>query len=474
MRVLSVTSEAVPLIKTGGLADVAGSLPQALKPLGVDMRVLLPAYQGLRKYLDKKPLWSQSAFFGGEASVHQHIVGDTIFLLLDAPHLFDREGGPYGNSDGDYIDNPSRFAALSQVGALIAEKGLADKWSPDLIHAHDWQAAFSPAYTKLKGVNVPSVITVHNIAFQGLAPASQLGALGFSQSDYTADGLEYWGQISSLKAGLVFADAITTVSPTYAGELKTPQFGMGLDGVIRARASDVHGILNGIDESEWSPEGTLVEHAYSATKMVGKVKNRKELLAEFGLKKVDGPLAIVVSRLTDQKGIDLLAQALPRFFELGGGLCLLGSGDKTLENALAQLAGAYPERFGIRIGYDEALSRRMFAGGDAVLVPSRFEPCGLTQLYGLRFGTLPVVATTGGLADTVIHANEVAITSGVATGITFARIDASGLSDALDQLVHIFGNKPLWKKMQKNAMTQPLSWDVSAKKYFELYKRLLT
>lgn len=473
MKVLSVASESVPLIKTGGLADVVGALPRALEAHGVEMRVLLPAYQSIRGKISGNALWQSDSFFGGSAAIYSHKTDGIEFLLLDAPHLFDRDGGPYNNAKGDYPDNALRFGAFCQAAVIVADGALSDGWKPDLVHAHDWQAGLVPAYLKLKGSQVPSIMTVHNIAFQGLAGPEMLRKLGLPKREFHSDALEYWGQLSTLKAGLVYANAITTVSPTYADELKTQQFGMGLEGVIRSRSSDLYGILNGVDEGDWNPESGEGFSAYSATKMAGKTKNRAALLEEFGLRNIEGPLAIVVSRLSDQKGMDLLIDALPRFFEQGGGLCLLGSGDVGIESNLKALSQRYTQQFGLRIGYDENLSKRMFAGGDAVLVPSRFEPCGLTQLYGLKFGTLPVVSSTGGLADTVIHANAVAIAAGVATGICFSRIDSLGLSDALGQLNHIYRDKSLWKLMQKNAMTQGLGWEVSAKKYLALYEEVL-
>ena len=470
-RVLSVASEAVPLLKTGGLADVVGALPGALAAVGWQMRVLLPAYRGLRARIADWPVvMSDADLFGGPAAVRAGAVGGVGMLLLDAPHLYDRDGGPYAGPGGDWGDNPQRFAALSWIAARIAREGLAEGWRPEVLHCHDWQAGLAPAYLAYGGArDVGSVMTIHNIAFQGWAEASQLGALRLPQAEFHAGALEYFGGLSALKAGLITADAITTVSPTYAAELVRPAFGMGLEGVIAARAGQVSGILNGVDEAVWSPE--IEPLPYSRRRLKGKAANRAALCAEFGLE-VPGPLAIVVSRMSDQKGIDLIAAVLPDFIEGGGGLVVLGSGDPGLEAMMRTLAARHPGRVAVQIGYDEALSHRMFAGGDAVLVPSRFEPCGLTQMYGLRYGTLPVVAAVGGLADTVITANPAAMAAGVATGITFQPTDAVAFGQALRHLLTLHADPALWGRVQRNAMRQPVGWQASAAAYAALYESL--
>ncbi len=471
-RVLSVASECVPLVKTGGLADVVGALPGALAPLGWEMRVLLPAYRVLRtKAADWPEVWREEGLWGGVGRVLSGSVDGVAVMLLDAPHLYDREGGPYSGPTGDWPDNAQRFAALSWVASRIARDGTTDGWKPDVMHVHDWQGGFAPAYLAYGGsAGVGSVLTIHNVAFQGWAGASQLGVLRLPADQFYPGALEYFGGLSSLKAGLVTCDRITTVSPTYAAELMRPEFGMGLEGVIAARAPVVSGILNGVDIAVWNPEAEPVP--FTAQAMKGKAQNRAALCGEFGLE-VPGPLAIIVSRLTDQKGIDLVPQVVPEFVAAGGGLVILGSGDPVLENAMRDLAARYPGRVGLRIGYDEALSHRMFAGGDAVLVPSRFEPCGLTQMYGLRYGTLPVVAAVGGLADTVIHANPAAISAGVATGITFHPTDATACATALRQLLALHADQKLWAKVQKNAMKQDVSWASSAAEYGAIYESLM-
>ncbi|MDB5660342.1 MAG: glycogen/starch synthase, ADP-glucose type [Cypionkella sp.] len=470
-RVLSVASECVPLIKTGGLADVVGALPGALAKVGWDMRVLMPAYRALRPRLNElDEVWFEPNLFGGDGRVMAGDLDGLQVMLLDAPHLYDREGGPYAGPGGDWFDNARRFAALSWVAARLARDGI-DGWKPDILHAHDWQAGFTPAYLSYGGTGgVASVMTVHNIAFQGWAPAQALADLRLPFDQFYPGALEYYGGLSSLKAGLVYADRITTVSPNYAAELMRPEFGMGMEGVLAQRAGAVTGILNGVDTDVWSPAVEPVP--YTAKSLKGKAANRAAFCAEMGLD-VPGPLAVLVSRLTDQKGIDLLEICIPEFVAAGGGLAILGSGDALMEAAMRRLEARFPNRVSVRIGYDETFSHRLFAAGDAVLVPSRFEPCGLTQMYGLAYGTVPLVSLVGGLADTVINASPAAISAGVATGIVFHPVDATAFGQALRQLVKLFANKPVWTQMQKNAMKQSVGWQASAAAYAKLYADML-
>ncbi|WP_168223014.1 glycogen synthase GlgA [Oceanicola sp. D3] len=470
IKVLSVASECAPLIKTGGLADVAGALPAALHEHGVEMCTLLPGYPAVMAALGKATEVAQiDGCFGGAARLLAGQAAGLELLVLDAPHLFDRAGSIYLGPDGlDWPDNPERFAALSRVAADIAA-GELGAWRPDLVHCHDWQAGLVPYYLKRGAAEpVPSILTVHNIAFQGHAPMARARALGIAKADLSKDGVEYWGQISALKAGLVFADHLTTVSPTYAEELKTPEFGMGLDGVLRSRRADLSGILNGIDLTVWSPEVDSHIHTYKTPR--GKLANKKALRAEFGLPETDGPLCVVVSRMTEQKGLDLLQQALPALLGGGGQLALLGSGDPGLEAAFKAMDDP---NVAVRLGYDEALSHRMIAGGDAIIVPSRFEPCGLTQLYGLRYGTVPVVALTGGLADTVIPMTPATMAREVATGLQFHPITAEALGNALSRLCTLFQAPKLWSKVQRNAMAHPAGWGPSAAAYAALYADLI-
>lgn len=470
-RVLSVASECVPLVKTGGLADVVGALPAALAPLGWQMRVLLPAYRSLRGHLaGMTEVLVEEGLFGGTGRVFIGTVEGLEVYLLDAPHLFDRDGGPYSAGGVDFADNAQRFAALCLVAARMAREGCAG-WKPDVLHAHDWQAGLAPAYLAYGGTGgVGTVMTIHNIAFQGWASAGMLEPLRLPPAAFHPGALEYYGGLSTLKAGLVTADRITTVSTSYASELMRPEFGMGLEGVIAARAGALSGILNGVDAAVWSPQIEPIPYGPGA--MTGKAANRAALCAEFGLE-VPGPLAILVSRLTEQKGIDLLAPTIPDFIAAGGGLVVLGAGDPALEGAVRGLAARFPGRVAVRIGYDEALAHRLFAGGDLVLVPSRFEPCGLTQMYGLRYGTVPLVSAVGGLADTVIHASPAALARGVQTGIVFHPVDALALGQALRLALGLFADRPVWRKMQKNAMTQPVGWEAPAAAYARLYEGIL-
>jgi len=474
-RVLSVASECVPLLKTGGLADVVGALPGALAAHGWEMRVLMPAYPGLATRIGGgRVVWSDKALFGGKARVLAGEVEGLQVMLLDAPHLYDRAGGPYAGPGGDHADNAERFAALGWAAAAIARDGVKGGWRPGIVHAHDWQAGFAPAYLRYGAkTDVKTVLTIHNIAFQGNADAGKLKVLRLPKAEFRPEGLEYYGQLSSLKAGLVTADAITTVSPTYARELMRPEFGMGLQGVIAARAGDVSGILNGVDTNVWSPGADPAITPYSARAMKGKRANRAALIAEFGLGEVPGPLAVIVSRLTEQKGIDLIAGVLDEFTQAGGGLVVLGTGDPALEAAMVAAAARHPARIGVKIGYDEALSHRMFAGGDAVLVPSRFEPCGLTQMYGLAYGAVPLVAATGGLNDTVIDANPAALAAGVATGVTFHPTDALAFAQAMRRLVRLYADRAQWARIRRNGMRARLDWGRSAAEYAALYARLV-
>lgn len=481
-RVLSVASECAPLIKTGGLADVVGALPAALEPLGWKTKVLLPAYPGLLQKIGRGTrVWRDENLFGGPATVVRGKIDGLNVLLLDAPHLFDRDGGPYSAHGHDFHDNHVRFAALSWVGAQIALHGTKDKWKPDLVHAHDWQAGLVPSYLRYAGSQIPTVMTVHNIAFQGIVGADQLDYLRLPSWDFTPESLEYHGLLSTLKAGMVHASRLTTVSPSYAQELTEAHFGFGLEGVVKARRErgELAGFINGVDTSAWDPATDPEVVPYSALDTSGKAENRQRLLQEFSLAEPTGPLAVVVTRLTYQKGIDLMVEALPGFLERGGAVTILGSGDADYEAALGDLAARYPGQVGLRIGYDEALSHRLYAGGDIVLVPSRFEPSGLTQLYGMRYGTIPVVAATGGLRDTVCDATPENLAAGVATGFTFGdaylggTIDAGGLSFALGRAIDLYGDAEAWSQLRHTAMNAPVGWEQSAAQYAAMFDNLI-
>ena len=476
MQVLSVASEVFPLVKTGGLADVAGALPLALKEHGVTMRTLLPGYPGVVGQLKKKKVVATlDDLFGGKASVVVGQAAGLDLLVLDAPHLYDRKGGAYGDEQGnDWDDNWKRFAALGKAGAEIAG-GLVPGYAPDIVHAHDWQAAMAPAYLRFTGRRpVPSIMTVHNLAFQGQFPISIFPGLGLPGAALSLDGIEYYGGVGFLKGGLQLADAITTVSPTYALEIRTPEFGMGLDGLIRVRDNVLHGIVNGIDTEVWNPEtDSHVAAGYSAKSLGARAKNRRAVEERFSLDHSDAPIFCIVSRLTWQKGMDVLVSVVDDLVAMGARLAILGSGDHSLEGGLLSASARHPGRVGVVIGYNEPLSHLMQAGSDAILVPSRFEPCGLTQLYALRYGCIPVVARTGGLADTVIDANEAALSAGVATGVQFSPVDADSLRIAVRRTLALYRDRKAWTAMQKQGMKSDVSWTRSAARYAELYRSLV-
>ena len=466
---LSVASECAPLVKTGGLADVVGALPAALRAEGWGLRSLLPGYPALLGLEGAQTVLVEDNLFGGPARLLAAQVAGLDLLILDAPHLYDRPGTPYLDADGrDWPDNDLRFAALGWMAARIAAGGLAG-WTPQVLHLHDWQAGLAAVYAREMGARAGMLMTIHNIAFHGLTRPGRLQALRLPGAGFTPEGFEFYGQISALKAGLIWADRISTVSPTYARELTTPAFGMGLDGVIQARADVVTGILNGIDTTVWNPATDPAIRPYSTPR--GKAVNRARLAKEFGLSPGDGPLCVVVSRLSGQKGLDLLLEALPALLNRGGSLVLLGSGERALETAWRAAAETH-DRVAVRIGYDEGLAHRMFAGADAVLVPSRFEPCGLTQLYALRYGAIPLVALTGGLADTVITASEAGLRAGVATGLQFHPVDAQSLAFALDRLCSLHADTQVWGQLQRNAMRAEFGWDAAAAQYAALYAAL--
>ncbi|WP_232495482.1 glycogen synthase GlgA [Novosphingobium kaempferiae] len=483
LKVLSVASEAVPLVKTGGLADVVGALPGALAPHGVETTTLLPGYPSVISALGRKPkvVHTWDSLLGTPARLLAGTLPDGHpLLVVDAPALYAREGAPYTDAAGlDWADNWQRFAALGRAAADLAGGAMVKRGKPqgfDLVHAHDWQAALAPAYLRYApfgATRTPSVITIHNMAFQGWFGPEVFLRLGLPESAWTLDGVEYHGGIGMLKAGLSSADAITTVSPTYAREIRSEAFGMGLEGLIVERGDAVYGILNGIDADVWNPAADAALAArYSHRSLDKRRANKRALETEFGLDEGDGPIFIVITRLTWQKGMDVLPEVLDHLVGIGGRLALLGSGDAALERALIEGASRHPGRVGIRIGYDEALSHRMQAGGDAILIPSRFEPCGLTQLYGLAYGCLPVVSRTGGLADTVIDANPAALAANCATGIQFDGVNYDALAAAITRTVQLHAQPVVWEHIQKNAMRCDFSWTASGKAYADLYATL--
>jgi starch synthase len=477
LHILSVTSEIFPLLKTGGLADVAGALPAALGHQGIKVVTLVPGYPAVIDALDQARTVARiDALMGAPATLLGGRAAGLDLLVIDAPHLYDRPGNPYLDADGrDWPDNGERFAALAQVAALIGG-GLVPRYRPALIHAHDWQAALTPAYLHYSGqAGPPVVLTIHNLAFQGRFPQALLPAIGLPDASFTLDGLEYYGELGFLKAGILFADAITTVSPTYAAEIATDGGGMGLGGLLAGRARDLIGILNGIDTDVWNPaEDGLLPHRYSAEHPDDRAHNKATLQSALGLTvSATAPLFGVVSRLSQQKGLDLLLHAVPDLCADGAQLALLGTGDAGLEDGFRIAAACYPGQVGCVIGYDETTAHRIQAGADALLVPSRFEPCGLTQLCALRYGAIPVVARTGGLADSVIDANEAAARAGVATGIVFSPIDTAGFTAALRRTIAVYRDVPTWRAMQRNGMQADVSWTRSAKRYAELYRQVI-
>jgi starch synthase len=476
MQILAVAPELYPLVKTGGLADVTGALPLALGAKGVTVRTLIPGYPQVMTKLDgAEPVLEYATLQGGAASVRAAEIAGLDLFVLDAPHLFDRVGGPYGDATGaDWPDNWRRFAALSQAGGDIAGGAVAG-YRPDLVHAHDWQAALTLAYMRYgRAAGTPSVMTVHNLAFQGQFGAGIFGSLGLPAEAMSLDGVEYYGGVGYLKAGLQAAWAITTVSPTYAEEIRTPEFGMGLDGLLNLRAADLHGIVNGIDTGTWDPAGDrLLAGVYSAKTLKSRAVNKRAIEERFSLEAGDGPILCVVSRLTWQKGIDILAAALDEIVGTGARLAILGTGDPGLEGALLAGAARHRGRVGVVIGYDEGLSHMMQGGCDAILIPSRFEPCGLTQLYGLRYGCVPILARTGGLADTVVDANEAAMAAGVATGFLFSPVTRDALMQAVRRAIAAYATPAVWSGIQKQGMKSDVSWGRSADKYIDLYKSLL-
>ncbi len=474
MKVLSVASEVFPLVKTGGLADVAGALPAALAREGVEVRTLLPGYPAvLRDLQGAEIVYAEEDLFGGPARVLAGHAARLALFVLDAPHLFDRAGSPYLGPDGrDWSDNAQRFAALSRVAAAVGQ-GAVSSWVPEVVHAHDWQAGLAPAYLHFGGQPRPrTIMTVHNLAFQGTFPAHLLRGLGLPPQAFALEGVEYYGGIGYLKAGLQLADCITTVSPTYALEIQTSEGGMGLDGLLRARSHDLFGILNGIDEAVWDPaRDPSLAAPFDVNSVERRAINKDALRARLGLAR-DGhaPLYGVVSRLSSQKGLDLLLQALPTLLAQGAQLALLGSGERDLEDGFRRAASADPSRVAAVFGFDETLAHQIQGGCDALLVPSRFEPCGLTQLCALRYGAVPVVARVGGLADTIIHANEMALEAGVATGVQFAPVSQLMLEAALAQTGALWRDKAAWSRLQRNGMMSNVGWGNPAMHYAALYR----
>ncbi|MCC7325882.1 MAG: glycogen synthase GlgA [Burkholderiales bacterium] len=476
MRVLSVAAEAFPLIKTGGLGDVVGALPAALAAEGVEVRTLLPGYPAVMAAIGDAPVvHAYDALFGAPARIRAaHAAGLDLFVL-DAPQFYARDGGPYAAADGgEWGDNAFRFAALSRAAADLG-RGVAAAFVPDVVHAHDWQAGLAPAYLHYgAGARPGTVMTVHNLAFQGQIGGELLDALGLPWHAWSIDGVEYYGAIGYLKAGLALADRITTVSPTYAVEIRTPEGGMGMDGLLRHRARDLTGILNGIDDVAWNPAADPhLRAVFDATRMAPRERNRAALRSRMGLAATPAaPLFGVVSRFTWQKGMDLVLQSIGDLLSGGAQLAVLGTGDATLEQAFVDAAARHPGRVAVHLGYSEDLAHLLQGGSDAILVPSRFEPCGLTQMCALRYGALPVVAKVGGLADTVVDAGVAAIRDGVATGISFYPVTREKLGWAIGRTLALWQDQDCWHRLQAQAMVTDVGWRNPARQYAQIYRAL--
>jgi len=477
MKVLQVGAEIFPLLKTGGLADVLGALPQALCAQGADLRLLLPGLPGIRDaVLHAKRVCQLGSVFGA-AKVSliraQMPYTHVPVYVIDAPFLYQRDGGPYLDGRGaEWADNLQRFGLLGWAAAQLAQGELDPDWAPDVVHAHDWHAAMSCAYLQAHAAgDTASVFTIHNLTFQGLFRHDDCALLGLSSRYMSPTALEFHGQLSFMKAGLKFADRVTTVSPTYAREITTPEFGAGLEGVIRSRGADMSGILNGIDTQVWDPAtDTALPQRYSAAKLQGKALCKEALQRHFALAiEADAPLLGVVSRLTWQKGMDLVLAVLPEIVRMGGQLVVQGTGEAALESAMRAAAVAHPGRVGVLVGYDEIGAHRLVAGADMILVPSRFEPCGLTQMYGLRYGTVPIVRRVGGLADTVRDTGGAEPAAGD-NGFVFDSAHPQALEGAISRAVALFRQPQAWAGLMRRGMAEDLSWEGPARHYMALYE----
>lgn len=466
-RILYATPEMADFVKTGGLGEVSAALPRALRA-HYDVRVLIPGYPQVRAAFPDMPVVARLEGLAGIPSCDLGLAetadGLRVYVLI-APELYERPGTPYGDAAGDFADNDVRFARLSLAAADLA-LGVDAGWAADLLHLHDWQAALAPAYLAWRGVRLPSVLTVHNLAYQGLFPRDGMHRIGVPDSAFQVDGCEFYGQLSFLKAGLYYASQVTTVSETYAREIQTPEMGCGLDGLLRVRAGQgrLAGILNGIDES-WDPRtDPHLVLPFEADDWKGKRANADSVRKDFGMAVSRGPLFAIVSRLVHQKGIDLSLEAAQTIVAEGGQLVVIGQGEGRFEGALRGLAKRHPEQVGVHVGFDEGQARRIFAGSDFLLMPSRFEPCGLAQMYAQRYGSLPIVRQTGGLADTVEDG---------ATGFSFSDPSPSGLTGAVRRALDTFGQKKRLNTMRRRAMATRFGWDRAADNYADLYARAI-
>ncbi|HZE62201.1 MAG TPA: glycogen synthase GlgA [Burkholderiales bacterium] len=459
MRVLFVTPECAPLTKTGGLGDVSAALPAALRAQGVDVRTLLPAYRGIS--LDNARQCAQFRLLQMQARLFEK--GECLFL--DCPPLYDRPGGPYQSAEGtDWSDNALRFALLARTAALLGAAASPLEWRPEVVHCNDWPTALAPVYMHFERGRAGCIMTVHNLAFQGLFDAALLDRLELPRATFAVEGLEFYGKLSFLKGGLVYSDAISTVSPTYAREIQTEELGCGLDGVLRERRSVLRGIVNGIDGEIWNPaaDAHLAER-YSWSSVEKKAANKRALQQRMNLRQDPGaPLLAAVCRFTHQKGVDLIAGAADELLGLGAQLCVLGRGEPELEAAFAALVARHPGSVAAAIGFNEELAHLIEAGADMFLMPSRFEPCGLNQMYSQRYGTPPVARATGGLADTITDGE---------TGFLFERAESAALVGAVKRALEAYGNARRWREIQRRGMTRDFSWAAPGRQYADLYAR---
>ncbi len=487
MKILFAASEAYPLVKTGGLGDVIYSLPRALQKEGAEVRVILPAYRLVLEQMSQLHIagWLQVQ---GAGRMHDVRILETSdrhlgvpLLLVDAPALFDRPGNPYLHPDGyNWHDNAERFTVFSRAVARLSGNADLLEWKPDVVHCHDWQTGLVPALVSLEAAPPASIYTIHNLSYAGVFSHEEFERLDLPREWWSTHLMEFFGNFSMLKAGVIFADHITTVSPTYAEEIQTPGFGYGFDGVLRAMKHKLTGILNGIDQEVWNPAtDSYLPYHYSLKHhyMAGKRKNKEALLRQSGLEPseqdLDTPLAGFIGRLVEQKGIDLLLDALPALMDKHDlRLVVLGAGEHHFENALRELAALYPERVLVTLGYSEELAHRIEAASDLFVMPSRFEPCGLNQLYSLRYGTPPVVHAVGGLADTVVDATPENLEAGRATGFVFDHPSPEALTGALERALELYRQPNTWRRLVRTAMSQDFGWTHSARQYMELYERV--
>jgi len=480
MRILHAAAEVFPLVKTGGLADVVAALPVAQQQAGYDTRLILPGYPAILDAIQGPRVIREAGPAFGALRIR--LVRGTLATsglpayVIDAPYLYQRDGGPYQDASGEeWPDNAQRFALLGWLAAHLAAGDADDDWQADIVHAHDWHAALACTYIAgHPGRKARSVFTIHNLAYQGLFPLPDAALLHLPSRWLTSDGLEYHGQLNFMKAGLVHADAVTTVSPSYAREIATPEFGCGLEGVIRMRVDAVTGILNGIDDVQWNPAADPTLPApFDAEAHAGKQRCRRALQQELGLDVDDDALVMcIVSRLTSQKGLDLVIASLEPLVRAGVQLALQGTGDGALEAAFRMATDAHPGRVQARLEWDEARSHRLIAGADVIAVPSRFEPCGLTQMYGLRYGTLPIVRRVGGLADTVVDCTPAQLADGTATGFVFDAATPAAFERAVRRALELRQNAPAWSATMRTGMRIPLAWSEPARQYLTLYEQL--